>query len=200
MAPTPSPPEHVHPANVTLALAGMHATPVTLPLPHVPELTAEELAGAPGAAPPRWPTWHPDGAVWYLDPVPPTGRLPYKISEVPEAIRRALCLDVTRLAKPCGQFKHVYPQSGRNGASPASGWQVQLATPGTRKVYRVAMVEEPVLGALLVVATKLDRRLDPPDADPKRPRTARRVGAWLRHMVQHGDAAAQRWLGDVNRA
>ena len=199
MASTPPSPEHVHPANVTLALAGMHANPVTLPLPYVPELTAQEsIDGAPGTAVPRW--WHAERGVWYLDPVPPTGRLPYKISDVPVAIRKALCLDVTRLAKPCGQFKHVYPQSGRNRASPGSGWQVQLATPGTRKVYRVAMVEEPVLGALLVVATKLDRRLDPPDADPKRPRTARRVGAWLRHMVQHGDAAAQRWLGDVNRA
>ena len=199
MASTPPSPEHVHPANVTLALAGMHANPVTLPLPYVPELTAQEsIDGAPGTAVPRW--WHAERGVWYLDPVPPTGRLPYKISDVPEAIRKALSPDITRLAKASGQFKHVYPQSGRNGASPASGWQVQLATPGTRKVYRVALVDEPVLGALLVAAVKLDRRLDPPDADPKRPRTARRAGSWLRHMVNHGDGAAQRWLREVNRA
>lgn len=201
MASTPPAPEHVHPANVTLTLAGMHVNPVTLPLPYVPELTAEETPdGAPGTAPPRWFPWHTECGVWYLDPVPPTGRLPYKISEVPEAIRRALCPDITRLVRPTGRYKHVHPQGGRNGASPGSGWQVQLSTPGTRKVYRVAMVDEPALGALLVVAAKLDRRLDPPDADPKRPRTARRIGSWLRHMVTHGDAAAQRWLGDVNRA
>ena len=74
MASTPPSPEHVHPANVTLALAGMHANPVTLPLPYVPELTAEEsLDGAPGIAPPRWWPWHAERGVWYLDPVPPHG-------------------------------------------------------------------------------------------------------------------------------
>ena len=142
MASTPPSPEHVHPANVTLALAGMHANPVTLPLPYVPELTAEEsLDGAPGIAPPRWWPWHAERGVWYLDPVPPTGRLPYTFSQVPEAIRTALAPDITRLARSVGRYKHVTsPQSGRNGPSPASGWQVQLATPGTRKVYRVALV------------------------------------------------------------
>ena len=140
--------------------------------------------------------------LWFCDREAPVGRIPYKFSDVPICLRRALePRFIPNTVNGLNKFKHVVPQSGSRctkGKEP-DGWQVQFTVKGGRTIYRVcSTVCEENMGALLVAAARLDAlRLDVGTASPHGFSTRNRVDSWIRHMVENGEPAAKRWLEEM---
>ena len=130
--------------------------------------------------------------LWWSSTPPIRGKLPTMWADVPSLLKEneyiQLRHDELRTPDKDSGFQYVDAQTGKkkkDGVEVDRGWVGQLSL--GRPLWRLCLVHEPELAALMCVAAHLDKRI----------RSKKAAGSWLLHLVAHPDAVAK-WLADPN--
>ena len=128
--------------------------------------------------------------LWWSTSVPKRGRLPTLWTEIPSLLREKLQprLDELRNPDKSSGFRYVDPQTNttkKNGTEMDRGWMGQVYTEG--KLWRVCLVCQPEVAALMCAAALLDTRI----------RSQKAAGSWLLHLTEN-PAAVERWVSEVD--
>ena len=104
--------------------------------------------------------------LWFeFDGAPVGGHLGLSLSQIPEELTVALQPHIDFLDKgevdylwtQQKMFKGVTAQSGKSKKSKFMGWQVQSSNPAIKSTVRLGLVDESVLGAIMIALADIDR-------------------------------------------
>ena len=96
--------------------------------------------------------------------------------------------DISPMTCSKGILHYYYKHVGRNAGSPGTakftGWQVQVSPGSGEGLRRLGLVWESKMGALIVCAAQVDKRL----------MSQTSAHSWILDMVQRGETAVDEWL------